>query len=432
MLVPRAPPTRAGDGLPESDPMGSIRWGTRGIRRVAAVTTSTFGAAVLLAGASSMPASADDGQAWATMPITIDDELHVGATPMVTIIVGSTPVQVNLDTGSNGLVLAPGVVVDGWQPQGERASQDYVSAVITGELGIADITFGTSTLPGVEFLKGDEIDCSKPDTPCPASWPLHGAAGGVLGIGQVAGAGPHGSLESPFMSATAAGPAAAGFLLDIPSLEGGTLSIGGVAPAPDGVVVQQIPAGGTYANGQARYVKAPPVCWTVGDDAACHDTTFDTDEPQGTVYDEAFDCARYQDAKFPAGMPVTMAASEGATPFASFVTSDAPPNLLHCSDVPDNNGHFNTGFAFFVGKRVGFDSVGGRIIMQAMLAPAVPTPNPVPSGAAAAPNQQLAESGPSESYLVGGAWAALAVIVVGAALVAGVRFRSGARVGGPE
>jgi hypothetical protein len=116
------------------------------------------------------------------------------------------------------------------------------------------------------------------------------------------------------------------------------------------------------------------------------------------VYDEAFDCGQYPGGVFPAGLPVTMAASEGATPFASFTTADAPPNMLHCSEVVDNNGHFNTGFAFFIGKTVGFDSVGGRIIMQATLAPAVPSPSPDPAGAAGgatAPNPQLAESGPS-------------------------------------
>jgi hypothetical protein len=382
--------------------------------------------------------AADDGRAWATMPITIHHDPVIGPTPMVTIMVGRTPVQVNLDTGSNGLVLAPGVVVDGWQPSGEHATQSYVSAVIKGELGTADVTFGTNTLPGVEFLKGHEIDCSTPGTPCPATWPLRGATGGVLGIGQAAGAEWHGSIESPFMGATATGAAAAGFLLDIPSTAGGTLMIGGVAPAPDGIVVNQVPTGGAsplYPNGQIRYDKAPPVCWTVGADAACNDTTFDTDEPQGTVYDEAFDCGRYQDGRFPAGLPVTMAVSEGATPFASFTTGDAPPNVLHCSDVVDNNGHFNTGFAFFIGKTVGFDSVGGRIIMQAMLAPVVPTPSADPSaagGAAVAPTPQLAESGANGVHLAGGAWAALAAIIIGAALLAVVSTRSRARVGAPE
>ncbi|PWC03734.1 hypothetical protein [Agromyces badenianii] len=380
--------------------------------------TIGIGAVAIVAGGMSAPsASADDGQGWATMPIAIHKEPGVGPTPMVTIIVGGSPVQVNLDTGSNGLVLAPGVVVDDWTPRGERASQDYVSAVIEGELGVADVTFGTNTLSGVTFLKGDTIDCTSPSTPCPSHWPLHGAAGGVLGIGQAPGSEWNDKIESPFMYAT--GEAAAGFLLDIPTDAGGILTIGGVVPAPDGIAVNQVPSGGQhplYPNGQTRYDKAPAVCWTVGTVSACHDTSFDTDEPQGTVYDDAFDCAQYPHGRFSAGLPVTMAASMGATPFASFITTDDPPDTLHCSAVPDNNGHFNTGFAFFIGKTVGFDSVGGRIIMQAVLAPAVPTPSVDPSGAAAA-SPKLAESGSSEVLLVGGVSTALAVVVLGAALM---------------
>ena len=295
--------------LPVSNPMGIIRRGLAHTRPIATAATIGIGAALLVAGGASVPAAsaADDGRAWATMPITIHHDPVIGPTPMVTIMVGRTAVQVNLDTGSNGLALAPGVAGAEW----------------------------------------------------------------------------HGSIESPFMGATATGPAAAGFLLD-PIRQGASRVLDGRS-------------GCRLQRHDLRHRRA-----------AGH--------------------------RVRRGVRL-MAVSEGATPFASFTTGDAPSNVLHCSDVVDNNGHFNTGFAFFIGKTVGFDSVGGRIIMQAMLAPVVPTPSADTSGAggaAVAPTPQLAESGANEVHLAGGASAALAAIIIGAALLAVVSTRSRARVGAPE
>ncbi|MFC9558995.1 hypothetical protein [Agromyces sp. NPDC056965] len=383
----------------------------------------TVVAALSCSGAAAPALALDlDGPGTTAVPVEIVESPGIGPTPTITITVGGAELTLNLDTGSNGLVLRPGVVVPDAVPTGVTHHQNYVSGGVTGEVELATIEFGDLAIPNVPFLLGDELTCPdwepQPCTP-PTRWPLHPSAtqsDGMLGIGQ---AGEAAILESPL--GFAPGSAGEGFTLDFTDPSNSRLVIGPVR-VPDGSTwVHQEPGTGTYANGMPRYQKPVGITWTIGDIRSHHTTVFDTGEPIAHVFAEVYGALPQQEHLLDPGQSVAQAGADVAAPFNAFTTTamDEPGGVVKLDTTTDNGGHYNTGLGFFLHRAVHFDSANGRIVF---LADAPPPATPAPAPAAAGAEPALAESGPPLDPRAGASLAVLA-LGLGAVVTASHRVR---------
>ncbi|MFC6355918.1 hypothetical protein [Luethyella okanaganae] len=115
-----------------------------------------------------------------------------------------------------------------------------------------------------------------------------------------------------------------------------------------------------------------------------------------------------------ASQKVTLAAGTTAKPFRGFTTtpSDDPTGWVHLDTPDDDGGHFNTGFSFFLGYEVVFDSASGRLVF---LPPGSTTASPIFS-----PSADPSAAGGLSGAVI---WIVLGLIVAAAlaGIVIGVR-----------
>lgn len=351
----------------------------------------TWGTAVLAAigvtaAAAGITMSPEPAEA-APAPVPVEIRYFEDGTflPVVEIEIGGIGLSVMLDTGSQGLVVNPGRLVDA-SPQPTItdvvANPAYDGTDITGTIALAHVTIGDLTTPTeIPFVYA--TSCS---TPFCLGGELH--LDGILGVSQ--GENVYPSATDPqyhWYSAIAQleGDAAQGHTITLGE-EGGTLELGRPSLSGSPVTVLQAQnTGSTYPHGAVIYEKPVETCWTIVDQTKCLKTTLDSGERSAVLMGSQF--APWT-TPLPSPSPWPSApstihlanvnpgtvigfAKPGEAPFWSRTVAPADRAVGLYTDT--NHEYLNSGNVFYVGRSVGFDNATGQVLVG----PSTGTPGPV-------------------------------------------------------
>ncbi|PJJ65394.1 hypothetical protein [Compostimonas suwonensis] len=323
-------------------------------------------------GAGGTGGPGDPGATPGSVPVSFERTPDGGGRfyPIVEVRVGSSSssYRVILDTGSHGLVMTTGL--EGTSATGGRYSVDYVGVSAEGPLTTAAFSIGGHTASRVALLEAD----------CPGGcvWDGLSDIDGVLGIGQGYTSVPAGEASIDFYSPLRQLDVAAeraGHTLDF-GPDTGILSLG--APQlPGATALSADPHTSpgdprSYPDGVPVYDREVELCWAVGEGSQCTTTMIDSGAPSGMIAGDQFapvtrtvpvtgDDPQTRLGTVRPGTPVAVATPDGTSPFLEWTADDSTHELVVYNSIDD--GDFNTGNAFFVGRSVGYDNGTGRILV---------------------------------------------------------------------
>ena len=327
----------------------------------AAVSPEVAAAASAMAG---RPATVVPTPAGATLRAPLFTVTRPGGGSFVATLIsvgGGAVVPVQIDTGSSGLVVdATAVGPTTTRFPGRPATAAYLSSTYTGIAGEASVALGPVATTPVAMTLAD----------VPAGATAFGGTRGILGVGSADGAQVNDSEPAPELALPA--PFAAGQTFAAAAEGLGTWTLGPVT-APGGAralpLVPASPAPGgpppAAGSGQA-FAKDVTMCWTVGSrPALCGPTDLDlgaTDTAFDTGLDPTLDGGG---GKVAPGQPITVTEPQGQ-PLWSFTTGEtASGDQVKVEDLGTGGTRINTGVAFFLGREIAWDYVGGRLLIGA-------------------------------------------------------------------
>lgn len=265
---------------------------------------------------------------------------------------GGQAVPVLLDTGSGGLIIESSAVGSSTTSTGASFTQSYDSGNATTELVQAPVTIGSLSTPSpiaVGVVQG-----------AASSSILPSGVKGILGIDSTLHTTSGVNLYSPLLQM--GGALASGFTITMASSSSAALVVGPVTSTSGATVLALSAASpSTYPTGAAAYLKYVNLCWTVGSASSCQPTTLDTG---GQTPVAPVSGAPQQGDQVAPGTSVTIAAPAGGATLSQFTAASQGPTAVEVTAPSSSDPSGNSGNQFFIGKQIGFDYAGGRVLVS--------------------------------------------------------------------
>ncbi|MEI6622273.1 MAG: DUF3443 family protein [Actinomycetes bacterium] len=272
------------------------------------------------------PPALGSGGSPVSVPITVLGT-PIPEVPTVKVAVGnSAPVPVLLDTGSVGLRVfsqrLPNLSAAGVSVTGTPVVETYEDgSVFNGHCATATVKIGdAATATEVPFQLVDSVTCASFRPNCPKPELANGTAG-IMGIGLY-------PKDVPNPLEYLAGSLAGSWSVHLSSATG-SLNLGAADPA-NSAASFNLTSQGSVGPVPAWDGHTLNVCWSVKSAApVCDSTLFDSGAVDMNWWDPVLAqsvgvTATPAGTPIPAGLPVTLSTSSGASPFWSFTTGTQP------------------------------------------------------------------------------------------------------------
>jgi len=302
-----------------------------------------------------------------SIPVTITTDASGTTRALVHISVGGgKSVPVILDTGSAGLQILTkdvGFV----RASGQVATSTFGGgAQLTSAQATASVTIGGVSTPastGISLIQS--TGCAPGFPTCSAGQVISSLLGtsGAVGILGIAMADDTAAIVpySPLLQLDA--PYRNGFTLSLPLGGPDSLTLGTPRSTADTVTVPMLAASpSTYPNGMPAWQKDVDLCWTINNNQnGCGTTDLDTGT-QAAVITPAGIPGLPAGGSVNPGYPIAVS-TPGGTPVWGYTSSTTPNDGLTVFGALPGPTQFNTGIAFFTSHVVGYNAVGGQVLV---------------------------------------------------------------------
>jgi hypothetical protein len=259
------------------------------------------------------------------------------------------PVPVLLDTGSAGLYVEDTAVGPAARPVNSAPiTQQYVGSSVTARVISAMVQFDGVT--GTRLQTAPVRIGAFPAHALPTGMAKIGAVG-ILGVAPGGNGSAQPSLSSPL--AQLPRPLADGFTVD---LAGGKVLLGPPALSRESIQLPLTQAGWHYPDGVPGWQKTVTLCWSIGRNHRCAQTSMDTGAHAGIASSSLIPNAPTTHGRISPSEPIQISTPSG-NPLYSYTTSPGlSPRYLPLPVM-------NTGEHFFNTNTVGYNLDTGQAVL---------------------------------------------------------------------